>query len=69
MSLHFSALFPPHFSLSSRSCAVAIGYIISTTDIDMSAALALVREKRPQARPNSGFCAQLLAMQRRRKVR
>ena len=40
-----------------------------THDFTMHQALSMVRQSRPQSQPNIGFCAQLLALERKRQQR
>ncbi|CAJ1356470.1 unnamed protein product [Effrenium voratum] len=47
----------------SRSVSVCLAYLISQQRLPLSEALAYVKSKRPQARPNAGFLRQLLGLE------
>lgn len=43
----------------SRSVTFAVAYIMTVTSLPFADALTIVRERRPVANPNEGFCKQL----------
>merc|ERR1712032_1156752 len=43
----------------SRSASVVVAHLMDEGDLDLDAALALVREQRPSVKPNEGFLLQL----------
>ena len=47
----------------SRSVSCIIAYLIRYRDYTYGSALALLKNKRPRAQPNSGFSTQLMAFQ------
>lgn len=48
----------------SRSAAMVLGYLVKHHAMPLASAFALVRAARPAARPNSGFCRQLIDWER-----
>jgi len=47
----------------SRSVALCLAYLVTKEKRPLAEALAFVKSKRPQARPNAGFMRQLLALE------
>jgi hypothetical protein len=48
---------------ASRSTAVVLAYLVRRKGMTLRDAFTLVKQRRPVARPNKGFCAQLIALE------